>query len=537
MIRRRHLLIGAAGAALLAGRVPERLARLRLPLTVYRPGMAAGHWLRDHPALPYVAGERQIDTLIVGSGIGGLTTAWRLKREGYDRFLLLRGPETFGNAACGHAGSLEFPLGAHYLPIPTSESQHVREMLSAFGLLEGPASASQPRYDERVLIHAPQERLWIDGHWQEGLIPTRGVSPEDKAQQACFFAFITSLKRRRGSDGRVLFAIPTALSSQDPEWRALDRLNFADWQTQNGYTAPGLRWYLNYCCRDDYGAGAAQTSAWAGLHYFASRTGEAANADEDALLTWPGGLHPLAERISQASQAQQVEGFAVRADPVGKEWQVLAAASPGAPLIRYRCRNLVMAMPLHVAARLLPTLPQRGFDASQHMPAHAPWMVSNFALNGFPAEPRADEYPLAWDNAVYGSPSMGYVVASHQLIQVARPELTVFTAYQALSHDTPEKMRHWLAGASDAALLQEAATDLQTIYGGELWQHAQSIHITLRGHAMAVPAPGFLHNPGLQALRETGDGLYFAHADLSSLSIFEEASWWGWQAAEHILAR
>ena len=40
-----------------------------------------------------------------------------------------------------------------------------------------------------------------------------------------------------------------------------------------GIDAPALRWYIDYCCRDDYGAGAAQVSAWAGLHYFASRHG------------------------------------------------------------------------------------------------------------------------------------------------------------------------------------------------------------------------------------------------------------------------
>jgi hypothetical protein len=40
-----------------------------------------------------------------------------------------------------------------------------------------------------------------------------------------------------------------------------------------GLTDPHLRWYLDYCCRDDYGAGIATVSAWAGIHYFASRHG------------------------------------------------------------------------------------------------------------------------------------------------------------------------------------------------------------------------------------------------------------------------
>ena len=47
-------------------------------------------------------------------------------------------------------------------------------------------------------------------------------------------------------------------------------------------TDPQLRWYLDYCCRDDYGAGMAQVSAWAGIHYFASRHGFHAPGDDDA---------------------------------------------------------------------------------------------------------------------------------------------------------------------------------------------------------------------------------------------------------------
>ena len=48
---------------------------------------------------------------------------------------------------------------------------------------------------------------------------------------------------------------------------------------------------------------------------------------------------------------------------------------------------------------------------------------------------------------------------------------------------------------------------------------------------MASPAPGYLSQQGLQALRETDGKVLFAHADLSGYSIFEEAAWWGWRAA------
>jgi hypothetical protein len=49
---------------------------------------------------------------------------------------------------------------------------------------------------------------------------------------------------------------------------------------------------------------------------------------------------------------------------------------------------------------------------------------------------------------------------------------------------------------------------------------------------MAVPTPGYLHNAGLQALRAMDGPMRIAHSDLSGYSIFEEAAWWGVQAAE-----
>src|SRR6185295_17461810 len=102
------------------------------------------------------------------------------------------------------------------------------------------------------------------------------------------------------------FAIPTARARWSDALAALDRVTFAAWLDAQQLDAPALRWYLDYCCRDDYGAGSAQVSAWAGLHYFASRHGFRAPGDElqpsdggEGVLTWPEGNTWLAERLAE----------------------------------------------------------------------------------------------------------------------------------------------------------------------------------------------------------------------------------------------
>jgi hypothetical protein len=84
-------------------------------------------------------------------------------------------------------------------------------------------------------------------------------------------------------------------------------------------------------------------------------------------------------------------------------------------------------------------------------------------------------------------------------------------------------------------LREQAAGDLKLAYGRDLWRHATQLEITVRGHAMASPDVGFLSRSGLNALREVDGPVLFAHSDLSGLSLFEEASYWGVLAARRIV--
>ncbi|MGE9665511.1 hypothetical protein ACQPWO_33530, partial [Escherichia coli] len=74
----------------------------------------------------------------------------------------------------------------------------------------------------------------------------------------------------------------------DAEVAALDRLSMADWMRARGLDSQRLRWLVDYSCRDDYGMTVEQTSAWAGLFYFASRM-SAPGAEAQSLITWPEG--------------------------------------------------------------------------------------------------------------------------------------------------------------------------------------------------------------------------------------------------------
>ncbi|HZX25468.1 MAG TPA: NAD(P)-binding protein [Telluria sp.] len=530
---RRSFLItaGVSGAAALGGAAVFR-GWQAIETRVDYTGRAEGHYLRDRKALPPPTEVVETGVLILGSGIGGLSAAWQLAHEGYRDALIIDGPQPYGNAAGGRFGDLEFPTGAHYLPLPSPESVHVRAILADLGIIERDPYAEKPYYDERFILHAPEERLLFNGAWQDSFIPTEGVNPAELAQHKRFFAEVERLRKLRGSDGKRIFVFPTVESSQDPEWRALDRITLKDWLDRNGYTAPTLHWYLNYCCRDDYGTRYDKVSAWAGLHYYCSRWGQAANAGNGAWLTWPGGLQPLARMMAERAALPRRPGTAVNLRTAGQGVEALCfVLENGRPrTFLVRARRAICAMPMFVAARVVPEMREYGFDPRAHMPSYAPWMVSNFLMKQFPRE--RPHMPLCWDNVVYQEPGLGWVVSTHQDIRVAPPEKTVFTSYVALSDRTPDNARKWLMGATADELLELASCDLKTAYGWRFAPCVERVDITVRGHAMAAPLQGFLGNAGTRALREHDGRILFAHADLSGFSVFEEAAWWGCRAAK-----
>lgn len=495
-------------------------------VTVLRPGLREGHALREAAALPPPSGELRCGVAILGSGVAGLTAAWRLAREGRRDVLLVDGPEPDGNAAGGVLGGIACPRGAHYLPLPDPGLAHVRELLADLGVLTGGLRDDAPEYDEQTLVHPAAERTLASGTWHEGLLPASSAA--DATAAARFNADMAAWSARRGEDGRPAFALPLAASSGDPALRALDRQTFARWLQEAGHTHPPLRRYLDYAMRDDYGARPDAVSAWAGLHYFCCRRGRARNAEAGAVLTWPQGLSALTAGLRRVAAVRTLSGHAVALSERRTAVEVMVQTADHRTVTLVADR-VICAMPLHVARHIDPALA----DALPRtaLPETAPWLVANLLLDGFPHErPGAD---LAWDNVVLGGQGLGYVVATHQLTRVARPAATVFTAYRAGWGDVTET-RRWLASAGEAELLEFALADLDAAYDRRWRNRLRRAELVLRGHGMAIPGQGFLDAPA-RALRDRGGRVLHAHADLGGLSLFEEASWWGERAARLLL--
>ena len=486
-----------------------------------------GHLLRTSSS-NVVSRTQRTRVLIVGGGVAGLAAARALRQRGIEDFAVLElEDQAGGNSRATQLEGLPCPLGAHYLPVPTDAAHEVQDLLEELGLRRRVSGRWQ--YDERHLCHSPQERLYLHGQWQDGLLPLQGVPAGTLAQYRRFSARVAQLQRE------APFTLPAQRATFGPAHAALDAQTMAQWLAAEGLDDAHLHWYLDYCCRDDFGAGLSTVSAWAGIHYFASRHGFHAPGDasneRDGVLTWPEGNGWLAQRLAQPLGdrlrcARVVRHIATHRHGV----TVQAFDTASGTLEQWEAQHCIVALPVFVAARVVANAPAFLRDAAAAL-RYAPWLVANVHLRAA-LHDQGGAAP-SWDNVVYGSRGLGYVDAGHQSLEQRAPDSPrVLSWYHALG-DAPDARtallqqpwQHWAELLFEE--LREAHPDLRAT--------TTRIAITRYGHAMSMPRPGLMRQ--LHAARATtpqAGPLLFAHADWSGYSVFEEAFTRGHLAGQRI---
>ena len=536
-LSRRDLLAAFLGAplALAACKTNRRVPDGEM---AFRPD-ALGHRLRDERP-PILAADKweRAGVVIVGAGIAGLSAARHLLAQGYDDFVLLELESAPGGTArSGANGTSAYPWGAHYITAPMMENVDIVALLRELDLVEGADAAGEPIFREEALCREPQERLFANGTWHEGLYLHDGESDDEKEQFARFKATVERFASIRDGKGRRAFSVPTARGSDDADFTALDRSSMAEWLGRERFTSARLAWLVDYACRDDFGARASQTSAWAGIHYYASRL-LGAGREPQAVLTWPSGNGWLVGKLREKLGSKLRLGLAAAdiapSSSVESGKSSVDVVAVGAPptAIGIRAQRVIFAAPQFVARAVV--RPYREAPPA-HLAAfeYGAWMVANITLHARPRAWRRRERSMAWDNVLRDSPSLGYVVATHQTGRDHGP--TVLTYYLPLCDDDPKAARRRLYAAGRDEWADVALADLEQAHA-DIRSLASRVDVVRWGHAMVRPSPGFVFGGARAAAARPVQGIHFAHTDLSGVALFEEAFHHGIRAADEALA-
>lgn len=450
-------------------------------------GFPLGHRLRDHSPFSAPKRTQKIGIAIVGAGIAGLSAAWRLHKKGFHDFVVLEmEPDPGGNSRWGQNEISAYPWAAHYVPVPGPKETLARELFEDLGVLQ------DGKWDERRLCFSPQERLYLHGRWQDGIEPEFDSTPRDRDDYRRFQSLIDEYR----ASGQ--FTIPMARGAKPSP---LDKMSMRQWLEANHFTSSYLNWYINYACRDDYGALASETSAWAGIHYFASREPE-----EKGPLVWPEGNGWIVRQLTA-----RLQPFIHTNSPVYR----ISGNRVFTEAVEYQAERIVFAAPTFVAPYIV-----EGATAPDIV--YSPWLTANLALHRLPAE------ETAWDNVIYDSPALGYVDATHMSLSSFN-DRSVWTFYWSFAHQPPSEARKLLL-AKDWTYWRDAILNDLSRAHKDIRDCVSRIDVMRIGHAMARPVPGFLTRP-----QPVSKNIYYANSDLSGFSIFEEAQYRGVTAAEHAL--
>ena len=526
---RREFLTACLGASAALVACKDRAPELRFSGGLLGQHVDRGHRIRAG-FRPKPVRREKVGIAIIGAGMAGLSAGWRLQKKGQlDHAIFELEDCAGGTSASGRNSISAYPWGAHYVPVPLPGETLLSELLTDMKVISGRDNNGRPIVAEELLCRAPQERLFIGGQWHDGLYPRTAASKEDLRQLHAFEAEIERFVSLQGDHQQRAFRIPSAASDRSPELDALDKISMAEFLDQRGWKSPRLRWYVEYGCRDDYGCTLANTSAWAGIFYFAARV-EKAGARAAEFITWPSGNGAIVSHLESLSGPRLRKGVVILdVIPRGNGVELLAWGAARSEAFAIDAEHAVFALPQYLARHLISPLREKP-EPARDIFTYSPWIVANISLK---IRPEENSFPLAWDNVVYDSKSLGYVVATHQTGKDYGD--TVFTYYLPLTDPDPRAARQLLLSADWKHWADLIVADLRRCHP-DIAGCISNIDIWRWGHAMVRPVPGLIRGGALEQARAPIGRLQFANTDLSGMALFEEAQHWGVKAADRILA-
>lgn len=486
-----------------------------------------GHrlWIKDFPK---PTSQIHIPYLIVGGGISGLSAARQFHKKGISDFLMVELESHLGgNSSNGENKYSKFPLGAHYLPLPNFKDKELLQFLEEEKIILGYDAKGFPIFDELQLSFAPDERLFYKNNWHDGVVPKDGNSKDQDLEFQRFFKLMDTFRGGKGNDGKYLFDIPLHRSSEDISSRNLDKMTMKEWFETNNFKTEPLFNYIDYCCKDDFGLGIDYVSAWAGIHYFAGRKQDATSDKKESVLTWPEGNARLASHLKKYTDQKTLKNHLVyEVKTEGNKVIVKAFDANKKVSVEIIANKVIMATPQFVNQYLIKD--RKEFTKQFY---YTPWLLATLTVTDLSDN---FSFPLSWDNVIYDAKGLGYVYDQHQSLQQIQTK-KVITYYYSFSSSDLKKSRKELYKKNKEYWKQFVFDDLKIAHL-DIEDCTEDMEIFLLGHGMVSPTPGFIFGEAKkQASKSIENKIYFAHTDLSGISIFEEAFHHGINIVNQIL--
>jgi hypothetical protein len=191
--------------------------------------------------------------------------------------------------------------------------------------------------------------------------------------------------------------------------------------------------------------------------------------------------------------------------------------------------KVIMATPQFVNQKIIADAGVRKFNLSKLN--YSPWFIANITINNLPQSKGAG---LCWDNVAFNTASVGYLNSNHQHVNNFENK-RVLTYYLPLCDYEPRVARLAAYTRTYHQWLDIIMPELEYMHPG-ITACIEEVDCWVWGHGMIAPQVNYIWGADRKSAQQTvNDCLFFAHTDLSGISIFEEAFHQGIKAAKNVL--
>ena len=461
-------------------------------------------WAAALPKKP----SREVDVVVVGGGMSGLLSAYRLREH---RPLLIEQNPAFGGNSKGEVwGDLAYSTGAAYLAL-IDKGGEIDQFITELGL------QGNLRREEGGEANAGSDKGWIKNFWNGGSDPKNPESfkKAEKLLKEIYDKRFPEVPWRAGEG---------ASEALYQEW---DKISFADWWDQQlGSIHPDLQAYFTGYCWSSFGAHPTELSAYQVLNFLAS--------DAQGMNTFPGGNSFVSQRLLDRLRAavpkeNLMPGTLVvstRLDESRKRVWVTTRSESG-KLETISAKACVFAAPKFVAKHVIPDLPAEQLEAISKIRYRA-YLVGNVLVKGKHPSP---SYEVFWlrqgrveqPHSIAEMPPFTDVIfaawASHD-----RTANSALTLYRALPFDGGRPMA--LAPTSYESVLADfkKGAEVACRVAGIDPKRIEAVRVSRWGHALPVAGVGQLSGGiAAKASAPHGGRIFFANQDTFVNPCFETA--------------
>ncbi len=479
--------------------------------------------------------EHIYDVVIVGGGLSGLATAWKLMKSGITNFVIVEKESACGGVARGtNENGNDIAFGAHYFDFPDLENKALIEICQDFGVIEGFEYSGLPIVKDEYLLKDPKHNLFVNKRWELTDFPTPIANDADNEEHERFQAAVNELSNFKDSEGKTALGLPVDTITTDLTIRNLDKISMKEYLIQNNYKSELLNWYINIWLVDEYGTTIENCSAWAGLHFFREIPALSELHRSDRTVTFPQGLNFFAERISNKipKESKLMQHYAVNIENADNKALTTVFDTQSGKFQQITSKYVVFALPKQQIYHLIPSLKTAGRAEFENL-EYTSWMTVNIHLKRLPTY---ENSVIAWDNTVYDSWFLGYL-NNHHHEQPPRNENVphVLTLY-ACFPENPKEKRKVLLDSTWEYWAKSVLHELEIAHP-EIEQLIDRMDIWRYGHAMRQVKTDYIFGEQSQKMRQPFGNVHFGHVDVCALPVFEEVVHRSFQIAEELISK